>query len=62
MTWSEAHLMHNRLKFALFVGNFIGKLTRRQLTDGFKFIGVSVGDRVAFQVIIFELSVKCRRT
>jgi hypothetical protein len=62
MTWSEAHLMHNHLKFALSVGNFIGKLTRRQLTDGFKFIGVSVGDRVAFQVIIFELSVKCRRT
>ena len=34
------------------------KLNRRQLTDVFKF----VGDWVAFQVIIFELSVKCRRT
>ena len=38
------------------------KLNRRQLTDVFKFVGVAVGDLVAFQVIIFELSVKCRRT
>ena len=38
------------------------KLNHRQLTDVFKFVGVSVGDVVAFQVIIFELSVKCRRT
>ena len=38
------------------------KLNRRQLTDVFKFVGVAVGDWVAFQVIIFELSVKYRRT
>jgi len=38
------------------------KLNRRQLTDVFKFVGVAVGDVVAFQVIIFELSVKHRRT
>ena len=38
------------------------KLNRRQLTDVFKFVGVAIGDWVAFQVIIFELSVKCRRT
>ena len=38
------------------------KLNRRQITDVFKFVSVAVGDRVAFQVIIFELSVKCRRT
>ena len=37
------------------------KLNRRQLTDVFKFVGVAVGDWVTFQVIIFELSVKCRR-
>ena len=38
------------------------KLNRRQLTDVFKFVGVAVGDLVAFQVIIFELSVKHRQT
>ena len=38
------------------------KLNRRQLTDVFKFVGVAVGELVAFQVIIFELSVKHRRT
>ena len=37
------------------------KLNRRQITDVFKFVGVAVGDLVAFQVIIFELSVKCWR-
>ena len=38
------------------------KLNRQQLTDVFKFVDVAVGDLVAFQVIIFELSVKHRRT
>ena len=37
-------------------------LDRRQLTDVFKFVGVAIGDLVAFQVIIFELSVKHRQT
>jgi len=41
---------------------FSVKLNRRQLTDEFKFVGVAVGDLMAFQVIIFELSVKHRRT
>jgi hypothetical protein len=38
------------------------KLNRRQLTDVFKFVGVAVGDLMAFQVIIFELSMKHRQT
>jgi len=54
--------MHNPLKFGGPLVILSVKLTHRQLTDGFKFVGVAVGDRVAFQVIIFELSVKCRRT
>jgi len=80
--------MHHPLEFAQSVGNFVVKLTRRQLTDGHISIGMHVGDCsissndfrtlcempmdlnpsalssviVAFQVIIFELSVKCRRT
>jgi len=52
LTRSEMHLMHNPLVFAQSVGNCVG----------YKFVGVSVGDVVAFQVIIFELSVKYRRT
>ena len=38
------------------------KLNSRQLTDVFKFVGVAVDDLMAFQVIIFELSVKHRQT
>jgi hypothetical protein len=38
------------------------KLNRRQLTDVFKFVGVAVGDLMAFQVIIFELFMKHRQT
>jgi hypothetical protein len=38
------------------------KLNHRQLTDVFKFVGVAFGDLMAFQVIIFELSVKHWRT
>jgi len=81
---SEMHLMHRPLKFAQSVGDFVGNLTCRQMTDELYSIGKSVGDCgisstyfrtlceipmdgypsviVAFQVIIFELSVKCRRT
>jgi hypothetical protein len=54
--------MRNPLKFARPSVMLSVKLNRRQLTDGFKFVGVAVDDGVACQVIIFELSVKCRRT
>jgi len=36
MTQSEMHLMHNPLKFARSVGNCVGKIDRRQHTDGLK--------------------------
>jgi len=97
LTRSEMHLMHRPLEFAQSVGDFVGNIIHRQLTDGLYSVGKVVGDcgissdyfwtlcemstdkiplvlptdnipsvyasvSVAFQVIIFELSVKCRRT
>jgi len=55
MTRSEMHLMHNPLEFAQSVGNFIGNLS----TDLYPSVVMLV--IVAFQVIIFKLSVKCQR-
>jgi hypothetical protein len=56
MTQSEKHLMHNPLEFVQSVGNFVGNLS----TDLYPSVVTSV--IVAFQVNIFELSVKWRRT
>jgi hypothetical protein len=53
---SEKHLMHNPLEFAQSFDNFFGNLP----TDLYPSVVTSV--IVAFQVIIFELSVNCRRT
>ena len=88
LTQSEMHLMHRPLEFTQSVGDLVGNITRRQMTDSLNFIGKCVGDCgissdyfrtlcempmdlissvctsviVVFQVIIFKLSVKCRRT
>ena len=62
MTRSEMHLMHTLWNSRGPSGLLSVKLTRRQRTDGYKFVGMDVGDVVAFQVIISELSVKCRQT
>jgi hypothetical protein len=60
LTRSEMHLMHRPLESAQSVGDLVGNIIRRQMTDGFYSVGKFVGI-VAFQVIIFELSMKCRR-
>jgi hypothetical protein len=87
LTQSEMHLMHRPLEFTQSVGDLVGNITRRQMTDSLNFIGKCVGDCgissdyfrtlcemptdlipsvytsviLVFQVIIFELSMKCRR-
>jgi len=44
LTRLEMHLMHNPLEFVRFVSNFVGKLDRRQFTDGYISVGMDVGD------------------
>jgi hypothetical protein len=79
------HLMHRSLEFAQSIGDLVGNITRRQMTDGLTSVGKCVGDYgissdyfrtlcemptdlipsvctsviLVFQVIIFELFVKC---
>jgi hypothetical protein len=88
LTRSEMHLMHRPLEFAQSVGDLVGNIICRQMTDGFNFVRKFIGDCgissdyfrtlcempmdlipsvftsviVVFQVIIFELSVKCQQT
>jgi hypothetical protein len=38
------HLMHRPLEFAQSVGDFVGNIIHRQLTDGLYFVGKVVGD------------------
>jgi hypothetical protein len=38
------HLMHRPLEFAQSIGDFVGNITRRQLTDGLHSVGHVVGD------------------
>jgi hypothetical protein len=38
------HLMHRPLEFAHSVGDFVGNITRGQLTNGFYFVGNIVGN------------------
>jgi NAD/NADP transhydrogenase alpha subunit len=38
------HLMHRPLVFAQFIGDFVGNITRQQLTDVLYSIGNAVGD------------------
>jgi hypothetical protein len=83
LTRSEMHLMHRPLEFAQSVGDLVGNIISRQMTDDRYSVGKFIGDYgissdyfrtlcqmptdlipsviVVFQVIIFELSVKCRR-
>jgi hypothetical protein len=38
------HLMHRPLEFAQSVGDLVGNITRRQMTDGLNFVGKYAGD------------------
>jgi hypothetical protein len=38
------HLMHHPLEFAQSIGDFVGNITRRQLTDELHSVGHVVGD------------------
>ena len=44
LTRSKMHLMHRPLEFAQSIGDLVGNITRRQMTDGLNSVGKCVGD------------------
>ena len=62
MTRSKMHLMHRSLEFAKSVGDVVGNSDPADNIPTEWNSSVSTSMIVAFQVIIFQLSVKYRRT